>query len=448
MYTKLMDILAHVGFWRRIGRGRVPMLTLAAVLALSLAACGPLITRTTRVQPTMTSTTTTSAASTSTKTPASTSAASTAAATPTPTSGSASLASAQSTPTPSGPKPTAAQIAAIKSVIEKGNQEQARALATNNPSLMQDTSTSSYYAQMVQTQQSLQNSGVASIQLTKLTWGDISLTNATTAKATDIETWNTVFTDGSTLQQANTNVYTLVLQNGAWKVEDDEQPNTSSNGSNPSNPSNPSANPTPVAPVSPASPGSIGQSANWAGYAASGSDFTSVSASWKVPTVKDTTTTGASASWVGIGGVSSTDLIQAGTEVTVEDGQATYDAWYELLPDAQQIIPLSVQAGDQISVSIHQQASGKWQIVIKDETSSQTYQTSVSYTSTLSSAEWIEEAPAVGQNLVLPLDNFGSVTFSGASTVENGKTRTISQAGAQSITMENQLGQALAQPSK
>src|SRR5205807_6450332 len=95
---------------------------------------------------------------------------------------------------------------------------------------------------------------------------------------------------------------------------------------------------------------------------------------------------------------------------------------------------------------IAQQSAGTWQIAFKNNTSGQTYQTSVHYTSSLSSAEWIEEAPS-GPNGVVPLDNFGSVAFSSASTVQNGQTVDLSQAGAQRITMLNSSGQQLAVPS-
>ncbi len=97
-------------------------------------------------------------------------------------------------------------------------------------------------------------------------------------------------------------------------------------------------------------------------------------------------------------------------------------------------------------MSIAQQSAVTWQIAFKNNTSGQTYQTSVHYTSSLSSAEWIEEAPS-GPNGVVPLDNFGSVAFSSASAVQNGQTVDLSQAGAQPITMLNSSGQQLAVPS-
>ncbi|HLI52026.1 MAG TPA: G1 family glutamic endopeptidase, partial [Thermomicrobiaceae bacterium] len=64
-----------------------------------------------------------------------------------------------------------------------------------------------------------------------------------------------------------------------------------------------------------------------------------------------------------------------------------------------------------------------------------------------SSAEWIEEAPTTGQRLLLPLDNFGTVKFTGATTVEKGKSRTIAQAGGKSVTMYGPTDQPLAKPS-
>ncbi|HET9016740.1 MAG TPA: G1 family glutamic endopeptidase [Thermomicrobiaceae bacterium] len=386
---------------------------------------------------TTTGTTPTASASGATTTPST--------ATTTPSTPATASSPASPAATPAGTAPSAAQQAAIKAVIERGNQEQAQALAANNPALMQDSATSSYYSQLVQTQTAMVSQGVSSIKLDKLTWQSIVLTSPTTARAVDVETWSTTLNNGSTQQQSNTNVYTLVLQGGSWKVSADQQPGSQQT---PSTTSDPSGVPNPVVPIAPAgASGNVGQSENWAGYAATGGTFTSVSGSWTVPQVSATGSTGADATWVGIGGVVSTDLIQAGTDASVQGGQVTYAAWLETLPQAQQIVPLAVNAGDTVSVSIAQQASGLWQITIHNDTTGKSYQTSLSYASTNSSAEWVEEAPAVGSNILMPLDNFGKVTITGASTVENGKTQTIAQAGGQEITMYATTGQVLAQPS-
>src|SRR5689334_11284503 len=71
-------------------------------------------------------------------------------------------------------------------------------------------------------------------------------------------------------------------------------------------------------------------SLNWSGYAVTGSGITNVHGEWTVPTV-NATYPGFSSTWVGIGGYSSSDLIQAGTEHD-STGGTDYYAWYEILP--------------------------------------------------------------------------------------------------------------------
>jgi len=431
----------------RPGRPGIARVLAMLALILPLAACS--VTRTTNVAsaPTPTVAATGAASAGSARTPT------VIATTPTATDTPAATAQSTSTPTatpsvatplpatPAGATPSASVAAAIQAVIQRGNQEQQQALAAHDPTLMKDTATPDYYNQLVQTLADLTNSGVAAIKLADLTWGPILLQGASSAQATTHETWQTTFIDGSTLQETDTNVYTLVLQNGTWLVGDDQHPN-SRRLQPPSG--TPSGTPTPVAPVPPVGPS---QSRNWAGYAATGGTFTAVSATWTVPTVAPSTTPAADATWVGIGGVDTKDLIQAGTEGTVEGGQITYAAWLETLPQAQQTLPMDIAGGDTVNVTITQQADGSWQIVMKDTTRGQTYQTRVTYASSRSSAEWVEESPSAGRRLLLPLDNFGSVTFTGAGTVKDGQQRTIAQTNAQAITMASPTGQPLAQPS-
>jgi hypothetical protein len=119
-----------------------------------------------------------------------------------------------------------------------------------------------------------------------------------------------------------------------------------------------------------------------------------------------------------------------------------------MLPQASQQVPLAVEPGDSVTVSINEQSTGTgvWQISMKNNTSGQSYQTSVTYTSSNSSAEWIEEAPS-GSTGVLPLDQFSSVSFSSASAIQDGQTVDLTQAGATPITMLNGNSQPLAIPS-
>ncbi len=348
--------------------------------------------------------------------------------------------SAKASPTPAGSKttkPNDATVAAIKAVIEKANHEQEEAFAKGDPTLMKDTATAKHYKDMVQINSDLANGGVSAIKLIKIQWGQITLTNSTTARATTYETWQSTYKDGSTDQSRNQNVYTLVDQKGSWKIQTDDQPNSNPNlppGSVVSAPSGSGA-PASVPPVlsEPATQASV--SRNWSGYAATSGTFTRVTGSWTVPQSNSTGGLSSGATWVGIGGVRSRDLIQAGTQETTNgSGTVRYDAWIETLPRPSHQVPFTASPGDSVTVTISDQGSNRWLIQFENHTTGESYKTTVNYASSLSSAEWIEEAPSVGRRVV-PIDNFGTVQFSGGSAVENGKTVTIAQAGAKPITL-------------
>jgi ketosteroid isomerase-like protein len=329
-----------------------------------------------------------------------------------------------------------AAVAAVKDVVQRANDAQVQAFTNNDPTLMQATATISYYQELVQTNQGLQASGAQSIALTKLEWVDVSV-SGTTANAVTNETWRTTYADGSVADSTDRNEYTLVRQAGAWKISADVQPNTQviSPGTG-----------TGTAPSQPGTPASVtSSSSNWSGYAASGGDFTSVTATWTVPTVS-ATSSGADATWVGIGGLTSNDLLQAGTQAMVDGGTIEYSSWIEMLPQSSRNVPLSVSAGDSVTVSITQQTGNDWLISMKNNTTNGTYNVTVQYNSSNSSAEWVQEAPSVGRGLV-SLDQFGTVQFSGASAVRDGKMMSASALGAKAITMINGQGQAIAQPS-
>jgi peptidase A4-like protein len=85
-------------------------------------------------------------------------------------------------------------------------------------------------------------------------------------------------------------------------------------------------------------------------------------------------------------------------------------------------------------------------ISITNNTSGQNFQTSANYTSSESSAEWIEEAPS-GPGGILPLDNFNSVSSSGGSATLNGSDVNLGEAAATPITLVDANGQPLAIPS-
>jgi hypothetical protein len=174
-------------------------------------------------------------------------------------------------------------------------------------------------------------------------------------------------------------------------------------------------------------------SENWSGYVAGGSSsstatrFKSVSGSWVAPTAKCTGSAGAgsgatySAFWVGLGGAGQTEALeQAGTEANCSaSGQASYYAWYELVPAAPVRINLAVHPGDRISTRVTV-AGTAVDVSVSNLTTGQSFSRQLTMSDPdASSAEWIAEAPSScdgsGGCTPLPLTNFGTVNFTSAS---------------------------------
>jgi hypothetical protein len=210
----------------------------------------------------------------------------------------------------------------------------------------------------------------------------------------------------------------------------------------PSAPSSPSDT-TPPQPTTPVT--SSYTSLNWAGYMATAGTYTTVSGAWTVPTATGATTS-YDATWIGIGGVKSSDLIQVGTDNTVSStGQETSEAFYEMLPQSSRTIPLQVNSGDKMTASLTQTSTNRWQITITDTTIGKTYTKTVSYASSYSSAEWIEEDPSDISNSLLSLDTFTPVSFTAAAS--SNSNLTLTTGNAQPVTMVTTAGKPIATPS-
>jgi hypothetical protein len=181
-------------------------------------------------------------------------------------------------------------------------------------------------------------------------------------------------------------------------------------------------------------------SSNWAGYVVTGPDataptsFTRVSARWVQPAA--TCTAGQrtySSFWVGLGGFAETSqaLEQIGTEADcTTSGKARYAMWYELVPAASVPIKLKVFPGNAVTASV-KVAATKVTLQIKNLTRKTSFTKTLRMAAPdLSSAEWVAEAPSAcnstGRCLELPLSNFGSLSFTRASTTGNAHTGTIS----------------------
>jgi hypothetical protein len=182
------------------------------------------------------------------------------------------------------------------------------------------------------------------------------------------------------------------------------------------------------------------QSSNWFGYGQGALEegstlFNSITGDWTIPSASQHTAGQAEASsdWIGIGGgcidagctASDSTLIQTGTEQDVSaTGVASYDAWYELVPaPSLQISSMTVAPGDRMQASLAEVVadSNVWTITIQDLTRGESYSTTVPYSSSHATAEWIEETPleigtdagfAALPNLTDP--DFDSATVNGA----------------------------------
>jgi hypothetical protein len=153
---------------------------------------------------------------------------------------------------------------------------------------------------------------------------------------------------------------------------------------------------------------------NWAGYAASGGTYTSVSASWVQPAVDCSAGDGYSSFWVGLDGDGTSSVEQTGTEADCSGGQASYSSWYEMYPAYPVTYGDYIAPGDSMTASVTTDGSGNFELVLTDATQGWT-ETQNQYSSTAQdgSAEVIAEAPY--SNGVLPLADFGTVDFTSAT---------------------------------
>jgi hypothetical protein len=159
-------------------------------------------------------------------------------------------------------------------------------------------------------------------------------------------------------------------------------------------------------------------SSNWSGYAATGGGFTSVTSTWTQPSATCGSTTTYSSFWVGLDGDGSNTVEQTGTSADCSGGTARYYAWYEMYPKYPVNLSLAVRAKDSITGTVSVTGNGRYTLTLHNNTTGGTFSTTVKGHGSNYSAEAIAEAPS-SRSGVLPLTNFGSVSFS--QTFVNGQ---------------------------
>ncbi|MCL4545703.1 MAG: G1 family endopeptidase [Chloroflexi bacterium] len=215
-----------------------------------------------------------------------------------------------------------------------------------------------------------------------------------------------------------------------------------------------------LAPVAPPTPATVSSSAvspgssdNWAGYyvqtdptALQTGVFTDVRGSWTVPTVDcSKTPNGSVGVWVGLDGVSSITVEQAGTSSDCEKGSAQYSAWMEVFPSDPRTAEMTIQPGDQITAEVQYLGDQVFRLSLRDETTGQGFSVRRYSPGNLSSAEWVVEAPLTGHGIA-PLAAFSPITVSSASVTANGQSGAIQNPSwsTAKITMTDTSGNARA----
>ena len=156
---------------------------------------------------------------------------------------------------------------------------------------------------------------------------------------------------------------------------------------------------------------------NWGGYAATGSGFTSVSATWVEPAATCHSTNDLYAPWVGLDGYGSSTVEQTGVATDCSSGSPVDEMWYEMYP-ANPVYPSTstypVSAGNTIHASVTYSGS-TFTLKLQNVTRGWTYTVSKSLRSARRlSAEVIIESPTASY------PNFGTLKFTAATV--NGTT--------------------------
>jgi hypothetical protein len=190
-------------------------------------------------------------------------------------------------------------------------------------------------------------------------------------------------------------------------------------------------------------------SSNWAGAALTGSGYTTVTGTIVVPTPQEPSggssrTQYAASAWVGIdGNTCQNAILQTGVDFYIEDGQASFDAWYEWFPDyAYNFDGFTINAGDTVKMTVTADSTSSGSAIIDNLSTGQSVSHSFSGESSdlcQTDAEWIVEDFSSGSSLV-PFVDFDTVTFTDASvTAADGTSSGVTGATILDIQQNNEV---------
>jgi hypothetical protein len=105
----------------------------------------------------------------------------------------------------------------LQQVIQSSNDAQILAVAQRDTSPMAATATSDYYQFLSKAIRQNLDAGIVEVHLDTIRWVAVSV-NGNTASVADFEKWRIKYSDGRIQWQDGSWVYTLVPDNGAWKI--------------------------------------------------------------------------------------------------------------------------------------------------------------------------------------------------------------------------------------
>lgn len=190
-------------------------------------------------------------------------------------------------------------------------------------------------------------------------------------------------------------------------------------------------------------------SLNWSGYASINSTFTDVKGSWVQPAATCNGKSTYSSFWVGLDGYSSSTVEQLGTEADCSHGKPVYYAWWEMFPNVSHTISFfTVTPGVRYSAEVQSDGGDDFTLTLSGGGNTPFALSAVlGAEPSLSSAEWIAEAPSLCAKSCreLPLTDFGTVNFSGAAA--DGRAIDDSAWSFDPLTMVTSRGTVKAAPS-
>jgi len=194
----------------------------------------------------------------------------------------------------------------------------------------------------------------------------------------------------------------------------------------------------------------------FSGYGAAlpGSSVSEVHGNWTQPKVRCSGSKELGAAfWVGIEDGKGGYLQQLGTlAICPGSGPPVYTTWYEMFPLRAVPVHMTVKPGDRMTASVSVKGSA-WHLTLKNRTTGESFAITKQRIAKATVALWIAEAPSTSTteagSHVLPLANFGSMTFTNCSATVGGHTGTITDRawGQFRFDMETTSGAAKASTS-